>query len=65
MIGHGTVADAMTRHVQAAGTQLVVLGVHPRSAFARVFVGSISDELLRRLPCDTLLVRATEGGADD
>ena len=50
----------MTLHVEAAGTQLVVLGVHPRSALSRVFMGSISDELLRRLPCDTLLVRVTE-----
>lgn len=65
VIGHGAVADAMTRHVQAAATQLVVLGVHPRSALARVFKGSISDELLRRLPCDTLLVRAVEGRAND
>jgi nucleotide-binding universal stress UspA family protein len=63
VIGHGNVAEAVSRHVEATGTQLVVLGVHPRSALARVFVGSISDELLRRLPCDTLLVRATEGGA--
>lgn len=62
-IGHGTVADAMSRHVQAAGTQLVVLGVHPRSALSRVFMGSISDELLRRLPCDTLLVRVEEASA--
>lgn len=61
VVGHGTVADAMASHVQAAGTQLVVLGVHPRSALSRVFMGSISDELLRRLPCDTLLVRVTEG----
>ena len=60
VIGHGTVADAVASHVQAAGTQLVVLGVHPRSALSRVFMGSISDELLRRLPCDTLLVRVTE-----
>lgn len=65
VIGHGTVADTMTRHVHAAATQLVVLGVRPRSTLARVFVGSTSDELLRRLPCDTLLVRATEGSADD
>ena len=61
VIGHGAVADAMSRHVQAAGTQLVVLGVHSRSTLSRVFLGSISDELLRRLPCDTLMVRVTEG----
>ena len=60
VIGHGSVADAMTSHAEAAGTQLVVLGVHPRSALSRVFMGSISDELLRRLPCDTLLVRVEE-----
>ena len=65
VIGHGTVPDAFTRHAQAVGTQLVVLGVHPHSTLARVLVGNISDELLRRLPCDTLLVRASAGGADE
>ena len=65
VIGHGTVPDALTRHVQASGTQLAVLGVHPHSALSRVLVGNISDELLRRLPCDTLLVRACEGDADE
>lgn len=65
VIGHGAVSDAVPRHVQAVGTELVVLGAHRHSALARVFVGNISDELLRRLPCDTLLVPATDGGADD
>lgn len=64
-IGHGSVADAITRHVQAGSTQLVVLGVHQHSTLARVFKGAISDELLRHLPCDTLLVRTTQGSADD
>ena len=60
VIGHGAVAEALTRHVQVAATELVVLGVHQHSALARVIVGNISDELLRHLPCDTLLVRATQ-----
>lgn len=62
-IGHGAVTTAILHHVQNAGTELVVLGVHPQSTLARVFIGSISDELLRRLPCDTLLVRAAPGSA--
>ncbi|PIL44638.1 universal stress protein [Massilia eurypsychrophila] len=63
VIGHGDVPDAIAGYVAAAATELVVLGVHPISALARVFTGSYSDELLRRLPCDTLLVRAASGSA--
>ena len=64
-IGQGPLTGAMTSHVRDHATELVVLGVRQRSALSRVFMGSQSDELLRQLPCDTLLVRAMEGSADD
>lgn len=64
LVAQGPVTDAIARHVADESIQLVVLGVHRRSAVARVFKESLSDELLKQLPCDTLLVRAT-GGSDD
>lgn len=64
MIGHGMVTDALSRHVVEEAIGLVVLGVHRQSAVARVFMGSRSEDLLQQLPCDTLLVRAAEGGGD-
>ncbi len=64
-IGHGDVAQAVTAHVQTVGTELVVLGVHRHSALARVFLGTVSDDLLHHLPCDTLLVRTEPASADE
>ncbi len=64
LVAQGPVTDAIARHVADEAIQLVVLGVHRRSAVARVFKESQSDELLAQLPCDTLLVRAMEGSDD-
>ena len=60
MVGHGRVTEAIARQVMDAAVELVVLGVHRLSPVARVFIGSRSDDLLKHLPCDTLLVRAAE-----
>ncbi len=63
-IGHGGVTDTITRYAHEHALQLVVLGVRERSSVARVFMGSRSDDLRQHLACDTLLVRAPEGGVD-
>lgn len=63
-VGHGLVTEAITRHVVEEAVGLVVLGVHRQSAVARVFMGSTSEDLMQQVPCDTLLVRAPEGGDD-
>lgn len=69
VVSAGPVTEAIGRHVADAAIDLVVLGVHRRSAVARVFSESRSDELLQQLPCDTLLVRTSERsvsqGSDD
>jgi nucleotide-binding universal stress UspA family protein len=59
----GRVAEAVARYAFENMVQLVVLGVHPRSSVARVFMGSRSDDLLQHLGCDSLLVRE-EGSGD-
>lgn len=63
-IGHGGVTGTIARYAHEHALQLVVLGVRERSSVARVFMGSRSDDLLLHLACDTLLVRAPEGGVD-
>ena len=62
VVGRGLVTEAIARHVIEEAVGLVVLGVHRQSAVARVFMGSTSEDLMQQLPCDTLLVRAPEGG---
>jgi len=63
-IGHGGVTDTIARYAHEQALQLVVLGVHRQSGVTRAFMDSRSDDLLQHLACDTLLVRAPEGGAD-
>ena len=63
-IGHGSVTDTISRYAVEQATQLVVLGVHPQSGVARMFMGSRSEDLLQHLACDTLLVRSREDQDD-
>ena len=63
-IGHGSVRDTIARYTLEQASQLVVLGVHPQSGLARMFMGSRSEDLLQHLACDTLLLRSREDHDD-
>lgn len=63
-IGHGSLTDTLPRYVRDEAIQLAVLGVHPQSGVARMFMGSRSEDLLQHLGCDTLLVRSRKGKDD-
>lgn len=43
---------ALTRH----GPELVVVGTHGRAGLARVFLGSVSDHVVRHAPCPVIVV---------
>src|SRR5262249_42499567 len=45
----GPVADTLAAHVTAAGADLVVMTTHGRGPLSRFWLGSVADELLRRL----------------
>lgn len=47
--------------VQEMRSDLVVLGTHGRSGFERLFLGSVAEKLIRRLPCSVLSVSHEEG----
>jgi nucleotide-binding universal stress UspA family protein len=55
-------ADALARAVTDTAADLVVMGTHARGPFARFWLGSTADDLLRRSPVPVLLRR---GSADD
>ncbi len=56
----GSVADAVHEHALAAGTDLVVMTTHGRGRLSRFWLGSVADELVRRLSMPLLLVRPQE-----
>lgn len=46
---------------EAMPADLVVMGTHGRSGLERLFLGSVAEKLIRRLPCPVLTVSHEEG----
>lgn len=55
VVDRGYPADVISRH--ATNARLVVVGTHGRGAVARFLLGSVSQEVLARLPTVTAVVR--------
>ncbi len=60
----GTVVDALREQVAARGAELVVMTTHGRGTVARAWLGSVADQLVRRMPVPVLLVRPHDGTPD-
>jgi len=59
----GDVAESIARHAEDNAFGLVVLATHGRGALSRLWLGSVSDALVRRLSVPVLLIRPAEGTA--
>ncbi len=57
----GPVADAIHEQALACGADLVVMATHGRGPLARFWLGSVADQLIRRLTVPLLLVPPQEG----
>ena len=60
----GRVADVLYEQGVSAGVDLVVMATHGRGPLSRLWLGSVADELVRRLPTPLLLVRPGETAPD-
>lgn len=58
------ITDALCRHAQSCGAELIALATHGRGGLSRLWLGSIADELIRRAPLPLLLVRPHEEALD-
>lgn len=56
----GEIAEAIALQCETGNHDLVVMTTHGRGAFGRLLLGSVADQLIRRLPGPVLLVRATD-----
>jgi nucleotide-binding universal stress UspA family protein len=56
----GEVAEVIARHAEQQSVDLVVAATHGRGALSRIWLGSVSDALVRRLTLPLLLIRPTE-----
>ena len=57
----GAVVDSIQDHAKAIRADLIVMTTHGRGAFARFWLGSIADKILRHSTVPTLLIRPIEG----
>jgi nucleotide-binding universal stress UspA family protein len=53
----GAVAHAIEAHLEQSGADLVVITTHGRGPMSRFWLGSVADQLMRRLHLPLLLVR--------
>ena len=54
----GRPADAVAKHVEDAGCDLVVVGTHGRSGLESLLLGSVAEKIVRSASAPTLCVRA-------
>lgn len=56
-VEHGDVGPTICQVAEDERVDLVVLGTHDRSRWARLWFGSVSDHVVRHAPCPVLVVR--------
>lgn len=57
-IEHGDAGPKICEVAAEEGVDLVVLGTHQRSRWARLWFGSVSDHVVHHAPCPVLVVRS-------
>ena len=56
-VGLGQPADQITEYAAKHGVDLIVMGTHGRSGFEKVWLGSVTEKVLRHASCPVLVVR--------
>jgi nucleotide-binding universal stress UspA family protein len=56
-------AEALTDAVSHAPAELVVMATHGRGPFARIFLGSVTDDVVRHSPAPVLVLRSQDPGS--
>ncbi|MBI2822472.1 MAG: universal stress protein [Acidobacteria bacterium] len=60
----GTPAKKIAEFALKKAADMIVVGTHGRKGLARVFLGSTAEQLLRRAPCQVLVVKPKVAAAD-
>lgn len=63
-IAYGAPARLLHDYVEEKNIDLLVLGTHGRSALFEIFIGSVAKQIMNELPCDALLFREPQAGAE-
>ena len=60
----GFVHEEIVKQIEATQADVLVLGTHGRSGFQRLFLGSVSEKVIRKVTCPTLIVPPRAPDAD-
>jgi nucleotide-binding universal stress UspA family protein len=60
VVAVGTPSVEILRMARLKGADLLVMGTHGRTGLARMVMGSVTEQVLRRAPCPVLAVRPAE-----
>jgi nucleotide-binding universal stress UspA family protein len=60
VIEEGDAADVICKEAADRGADVIVVGTHGRTGLKRLFLGSVSEHVVRRAPCPVLVVRLDE-----
>ena len=60
-VRHGAPAEVTLQVAAELGVDLIVVGSHGRTGLARVFLGSVAEQISRRATCPVLLARPPAG----
>jgi nucleotide-binding universal stress UspA family protein len=60
LVVEGDSATAIADTVRSTGADLVVMATHARSGLKRFFLGSVSDDVIKRVECPVLVVHREE-----
>lgn len=61
LLWDGDPGEAIAAVAESEGADLVVVGTRARSGAGRLLLGSVSDQVIRRVPCPVLVVRRADG----
>jgi len=63
MTWNGDAGEAIVDAAEAESADLIVVGTHERGAVGRLFLGSVSDHVVRHARCPVMVVRPTRVAA--
>jgi nucleotide-binding universal stress UspA family protein len=57
IVSSPSIPEGILEHAKAEGCDLIVVGTHGRQALGRIFMGSVTSELIRNSPVPVMVVR--------
>ncbi|MHB1417742.1 MAG: universal stress protein [Chloroflexota bacterium] len=64
LVRYGDVADVIVNEIERQRADLVILGTSTRTGLPRLFLGSVTEDVIARAPCPVLLVRPNVADAE-